>query len=402
MNFSYMIILLFAIMLFIIFKTKPKSYMVLIYITILLILNEIYNYRDYNKDNFQGTVTQSLQDMLEGTNYDYGQGEKGYCEWITGRWQGGRWTGGGVSGECFKKGSNTDEKKKVKTACSKYYTLSKCANSGEDLNPQHYLDLVSLNELQQYTIPFEYDKQLEGSMSCVGKEQILDMINQQDKLKSQSLYMNKLYNFFDKKNIDFDKLETLKGEVFDPIKRQESLENLKCPTSCHLISDEEVCRKALHVPVFETAKNYTGYLDEIEKCTKLNHTDCKDNESCYWDDDFKQCYYDKRRCYYKKNFNNKNPQCYTRCEYLTIPTEELDGADIIARKKAKSKSLCENAKSYNTTNYNDEESDCKWDPTSTKCVTTNGQCSKYETERECDSDSNCVVNGNKCIEQNLV
>ena len=378
MNFSYMIILLFAIMLFIIFKTKPKSYMVLIYITILLILNEIYNYRDYNRDNFydetlkatttqastetstaspaptttqseQDRLNQSLKERLEGTNYYYGQG----------------------------------------------------GGDGVDLNPQDYLDLLSLDELNEYTIPFGYDKQLEGSMSCVGKEQILNMINQQDKLKSQSLYMNKLYNFFDKKNIDFDKLETLKGEVFDPIKREKSLENLKCPTTCHLISDEDVCRKALHVPVFEKSSDYDDYLNEIEKCTKLKDTACKDkdNESCYWDDDFKQCYYDKRRCYYKKNFNNKNPQCYTRCEYLTIPTEEGDSDDIILRKIAKSKSLCENAKSYNTTNYNDEESDCKWDPNSNKCLTKKDQCGKYETERECDSDSNCEVYENKCKEQ---
>jgi hypothetical protein len=352
MNFSYMIILLFAIMLFIIFKTKPKSYMVLIYITILLILNEIYNYRDYNRDNFQGTTiattTQSLQDMLEGTDYDYGQGQ------------------------------------------------------GVDLNPQEFLDLLSLDELQQYTIPFEYDKQLEGSMSCVGKEQILDMINQQDKLKSQSLYMNKLYNFFGQKNIDFDKLETLKGEVFDPIKRHESLENLKCPTTCHLISDEEVCRKALQVPVFETASDYTDYLDDIKKCTKLKDTDCKDNESCYWDDDFKQCYYDKRRCYYKKNFNNKNPQCYTRCEFLTIPPEvgENDYESILRIKR--SEALCKNANSYNTTNYNMGENHCNWDDTIKKCVTTENQCRKYETERECDSDSNCEVYEGICREQERV
>ena len=351
MNFSYMIILLFAIMLYIIFKTKPSPYMVMLYITILLILNEIYNYRDYNRDNFyQGSQpTQSFKVMLAGTNYNYGQGE----------------------------------------------------NNKGIINPQNFLHLLSLDELQQYNIPHDYDKQLEGSMSCIGKEKILDMVNQRDKLKSQSLYMNKLYNFYGRENIDLDELDSLKGEVFNPIERNESLENLKCPTTCHLIADEEVCRKALHVPVFETKLDYTNYIGEIEKCNNKKNDTCERDKSCYWDDDFQDCYYDKRRCFYKPTLNNKNPQCYTRCEFLTIPpATEMESVSDTKLRIARSKAICENASGYNTSDYDNATFHCKWNSTNNKCVTKNETCNKYMTERECSSDSNCEVDNatNECVE----
>ena len=345
MNFSYMIILLFAIMLYIIFKTNPSPYMVMLYILTLLILNEIYNYRDYNKDTFyQGSppTTQSFKDMLKDTDYDYGQGEP-------------------------HKGT---------------YSV------------QDKLHLFDYPELQLYTIPVGYNKQLEGSMSCMGKEKILDAINQQDKLKLQNLYMNQLYNFYGRENIDFDELDSLNDEVFNPIERNESLKNLKCPTTCHLIADEEVCRKALHVPVFENKSDFTNYLEEIEACNDKKENECTKDNACYWDNDFQDCYYDKRRCFYKPS-NKKNPNCYTRCEFLTLPTEDGKGLSQKKARIARSKSICESASSYT----NHSEKHCKWDDNKNKCKTTKESCNKYLTERECNSDSNCKVENNSCTEK---
>tara|TARA_B110001469_G_C9646077_1_gene326585 strand:+ start:3084 stop:4040 length:957 start_codon:yes stop_codon:yes gene_type:complete len=318
----------------------------MLYILTLLILNEIYNYRDYNKDTFyqEGLpTTQSFKDMLKDTDYDYGQGEP-------------------------HKGT---------------YSV------------QDKLHLFDYPELQLYTIPVGYDKQLEGSMSCMGKEKILDTINQQDKLKLQRLYMNQLYNFYGRKNIDFDELDSLNDEVFNPIERNESLKNLKCPTTCHLIADEEVCRKALHVPVFEDKTDFTDYTKEIEACNDKKENECTKDNACYWDNDFQDCYYDKRRCFYEQSDDKKNPQCYTRCEFLTLPTEHGENDSQKTTRIARSKSICESASSYT----NHSEKHCKWDDNENKCKTTKKSCNKYLTERECDSDSNCRVDNNSCTEK---
>jgi hypothetical protein len=345
MNFSYMIILLFTIMLYIIFKTKPKSYIVLLYITILLILNEIYNYKDYNRDTFASPTEPVVTENLQDSDYYY----------------------------------------------------------NKTINPQDYLDLLSMDELQQYKIPVEYNTQLEGSMSCVGQDKLLNLINQRDKLKSQDLYMNKFYDYFSKGSLNLDEGDSNKS-VFDPIEIDNTLKKLKCPTTCHLISDEEGCRNALDIPVFngytpqKQNEEYNKYINETNKCKKKKEDACGTSKECYWDGDFKECYYDKRKCFYRKKQNNydndSTPQCYTRCEFLNIPQEDGETDSQLQERLKKSKARCENATDYYDTNVKN----CEW--TTDVCITKD--CNKYETKRECKSDSSCIVYNDLCVNGSMM
>ena len=338
MNFTYMIILLLALLFYISLKIGFNRYLSIILVVILLVLYEIYNYQEFNLDKFN--TSQSEYDR----KYKFNKHIKPYD--------------------------------------------------------------IARKEFKQFDIPYQDNEQLKHGLPCEVQKEVYKYMLKSGKLADQKNMVNLLYSHkpFNEPSLNEDNLDLT---VFDPLEIQE-IEDVECPTVCHLEDNETKCKEKKFIPVMNSVSDYQDSLErDIRACkNKTNAGDdakdiCEKDKKCAWDPDYNKCYYDKRGCLWRSHSLNEDdtekkniyapPQCYKRCEYMDIPGEQN-----------KSKYNCETAVYYDgkADNKNKITRYCEWietrDSKPGKCVTH--LCSIYGNRRECMSDSSCEWGGKEgCI-----
>lgn len=347
MNFSFMIILLLALLFYISLKVKFNKYLIILLLISLLIIYEIYNYNEIKQETFyQYSVVVDPDDKIFKEKYDF----------------------------------------------------------NENLDPY----LISRKEFNMFNIPHEAEKDTKYGMPCQVQKEVHKYIQKSNKLNEQKAHVNLLYKYkpFSEKSID-DKVMDL--SVFNPVK-EEDISKIECPTVCHLIDHkypearEKLCKSEKYIPYMKTKQDYIEKLKtKVNSCKfKRSEGSCISNKQCSWDKDYGKCSYDRRGCLYQKNSLNysksdddkedlyKPPECYTRCEFLDIPDKE----DL-------SKFNCESAVLYIDDDVTPQRY-CQWDKRTRKCKPI---CSFYDAVenggRVCISDENCKteVSGGttKCV-----
>jgi len=324
MNFTYMIILLLALLFYISLKIGFNRYLSIILVVILLVLYEIYNYQEFNLDKFNTSQSE----------YD------------------------------------------------RKYKFNK------DIKPYD----IARKEFKQFKIPYKDDEQLEYGLPCEAQKEAYKYMLKSGKLAEQKNMVNLLYSHkpFNEPSLNED---TLDLTVFNPLEIPE-IEDVECPTVCHLEDDKKKCKEKKFIPYMKNESDFEDTLErDIRACknkTSLGQGTCERDKKCAWDPDYNKCYYDKRGCVWRDHGINENsiykpPQCYKRCEYMDIPGEQN-----------KSKYNCETAVYYDKDNGNQITRYCRWiesrDTTPGYCVTND--CSIYgSNRRECMSDSSCQWDG---------
>jgi len=143
--------------------------------------------------------------------------------------------------------------------------------------------------------------------------------------------------------IDLNEATGIDPNVFNPIYESEFATHKKCPTVCHLITDMNKCRSAQDIPTFESEADYNSsdYKKKVENCALINNNRdrCAQENYCSFDEVFEKCYYDKRKCLAHQDIDN-NIECHTRCEYMNVEGNLRE-----------SKMRCDSAKLYNGDNY---------------------------------------------------
>lgn len=329
MNFTFMIYVLLGLLLYFQYKLNIKSIIMLAILFLILVLNEIYNNSNYNrKDLF---VSESVSEYVKNYKFD------------------------------------------------------------KTLDPYEY----SRVEFKTAIIPnvFNDDTHLRDGLMCASQKDILDEKLKSKKLDYQAAYVNKLSDvIFPRDNNSSKNIESLiKGtsmglnfeedlnpNVFNPIYENEFTKDKKCPTVCHIISDESKCRFATDIPTFENEADFNNWKNgTLDKCGLItDRYSCIIEKDCSFDDVFAKCYYDKRKCISHSDINDKH-ECHTRCDFMNDPSN-----------LEKSKMDCDSAKFYNGDNY------CEWNLMRKKCVP---KCELYNKESDCVKSPDCIFVGGKCI-----
>ena len=282
---------------------KVKSTIYFIILLVILLLNEIYNYKNYNKkDSFSN-------------GYDYD---------------------------------------------SEYNTNYKFDKT---LDPIDY----ARKEFKSVIIPNVIDgnTHLKDGIACQVQKTILDEKMKSKKLDYQGAYVNALEDMiFPEHNSNDNTLEKLiKGDkvklnfeddldpnVFNPIYKSDFTKDKKCPTVCHLLSSYSKCKNATDIPNFKNKTEFDAWrIDTIDKCSKITTKDsCESDNDCTFDYSSEKCYYDKRKCLAYLD-SDKNLECHTRCDFLNVPNKE------------QSKMNCDSAKLFDGNKY------CDWNKFKNEC-----------------------------------
>lgn len=332
MNFQFMIYILLGLMLYFYFVLKVKSTIYFIILLIILVLNEIYNFKNYNRKDL----------FSSGDGYNY----------------------------------NLEYKKN--------YEFDKT------LNPISY----ARNEFKSVILPnvFNGNTHLKDSIVCNVQKTIMDEKLKSKKLDYQKAYTDALSDMIFpqtdkgddslKKIIEGEKVtltfeDDLDPNVFNPIFSNNFTETKKCPTVCHLISDYNVCKNAPVIPTFQNKSDFDSWrVNTIDKCAKItDENDCLNETDCSFDYVYNKCFYDKRKCLALKNSNGS--ECHTRCEHLNDPDGSIE----------KSKLNCDSAKLYNNQPY------CVWNSMRKEC---SPKCEMYTGENECNKSSFCEYENGIC------
>ena len=332
MNFQFMIYILLGLMLYFYFVLKVKSTIYFIILLVILVLNEIYNFKNYNRKDL----------FSSGDTYNY----------------------------------NLEYKKN--------YEFDKT------LDPIEY----ARNEFKSVILPnvFNGDTHLKDGIICSVQKTIMDEKLKSKKLDYQKAYTDALSDMIFpqtgegddslKKIIEGEKVkltfeDDLDPNVFNPIFSNSFTESKKCPTVCHLIPDYNQCKNATDIPTFQNKSEFDSWrINTIDKCAKINNeNDCNDTDVCTYDYVFNKCYYDKRKCIAYKDSNGE-AECHTRCEFLNVP-------DNIQ----KSKMNCDGAKLFNNQPY------CEWNSLRNECAP---KCEMYSGENECNKSNYCEYENGLC------
>jgi hypothetical protein len=234
MNFSFMIYIILAIMIYMSINKKVKLHFGYFFIALLviLLLNEIYNYGEYiNKDNFADTWNE--------------------------------------------------------------YQFENNFNPYEDLP-----------EFRNVKIPFNYDAQLEAGIKCMPQKNLYKKKIMEQKLQLQDEYSNQILDVISGKPIN----SILSDDIFLPI-TDDMLNDKKCPTVCHLISDKNKCNSVREIPLFNDENQFNQWNDQREECSSLTEqTICGDNDQCNYNTDDGKCYSNGnlKKCFsYQSQGDNK-------------------------------------------------------------------------------------------------
>lgn len=356
MNFSFMIILIFVLLIYIKLKLNIKTYIIFGLLILLLGINEIYNYSEYIKDNFQSKDDKSEKDNV----YD------------------------------------------------KVFKFNK------RLNPYDY----SNNIFKTHIIPNEYinpdqtiDNKLSLGLSCKSQQNMINYNLQKQKLNDQNKYIDNLLNFFKCRGPNKHKCIPIKSNeldqsVYNIIKPPPNQEIKRCPNVCFDISNKTDCDNQIFYPVMRDHNDYEQKLEpELIECIskspykyarkdaktwcerewdydKNNFKDPTSDRKCRLDSSEQICNYDKRACVFlgthmDTKVNKDAPRCFKRCEFLN------DEANI-----EKSKIDCENA---NYISKNGEiVSYCKWKEGECK-----SDCSLYNSDNKCEGECKLTCNSDK-------
>ena len=360
MNFSFMIILIFVLLIYIKLKLNVKTYIILSLLILLLGINEIYNYSEYTKDNFE-----TKQDSI----------------------------------------------------------YNKIFKFNKNLNPYHYSDNIFKTYIipNKYINPDQtIDDNLSLGLSCKSQQQMVNYNIQKQKLQDQNKYIDNLFNFFkcrssNKHGCTPIKRNELDDSVYNIIETPPDQDIKRCPNVCFDISDKGKCINQTYYPIM---RNETDYKEQLEPhlieceskspykytnssadtwCEKEwdydmgNFKDPTSNRKCRLDSSDQFCNYDKRACIYlgeqmDTTGDTDAPKCFKRCEFLN------DEASI-----EKSKIDCENA-SY-ISKAGNIESYCKWNEGRGECKSkchlyntgtgTNSTCDNGNCKLTCNSDKYC-------------
>ncbi len=329
MNFQFMIYILLGLMLYFYFVMKVKSTIYFIVLLFVLILNEIYNYKNYNRRDLFSVG----YDAEYNENYKY----------------------------------------------------------DKTLNPKEY----ARSEFKSVIIPnvFDGDTHLKDGLSCAAQKIILDEKLKGKKLDYQDAYTqalsdmifppdnendNSLEKIMEGEKVDLSFEKELDPKIFNPIFENEFTKDKKCPTVCHLISDENKCKSAVEIPTFQHKMEFdTWRVDTLDKCAAINDRQtCIRQSNCSFDDIFGKCFYDKRQCVTHLDSNN-NVECHKRCDFMNVKNN-----------LEKSKMNCEGAKLYNGEPY------CDWNSLRKKCVP---KCDMYSGKNECIKSSDCKYINGTCL-----
>lgn len=306
MNFQFMIYILLGLMLYFYFVLKVKSSIYFIILLVILVLNEIYNFKNYNRKDL----------FSNGEPYNY----------------------------------NLEYKKN--------YQFDKT------LDPINY----ARKEFKSVIIPnvFNGDTHLKDGIICNVQKTITDEKLKSKKLDYQKAYTDALSDMIFpqseqgdnslKKIIQGEKVkltfeDDLDPNVFNPIFSNNFTKTKKCPTVCHLISDYNKCKNTTDIPTFQNKSEFDSWrVNTIDKCAKItNETDCLNEQDCSYDYVLTKCFYDKRKCLAYQDSNGA--ECHTRCEHLNVPSNI-----------EKSKLNCDSAKLYNNKPY------CEWNSLRKECA----------------------------------
>ena len=335
MNFQFMIYILLGLMLYFYFVLKVKSTVYFIILLIILVLNEIYNFKNYNRKDL----------------FSSGAGDDSY-------------------------NYNLEYKRN--------YEFDKT------LNPIEY----ARNEFKSVKIPnvFEGDTHLRDGIVCSVQKTILDEKLKSKKLDYQEAYTDALSDMIfpqsndgdnslqkiiegEKVNLSFE--DDLDPNVFNPIFSNNFTESKKCPTVCHLISDYNKCKNTTDIPTFQNKSEFDDWrVNTLDRCANIrNEAQCNRSDVCSYDTRFNKCYYDKRKCLAYRD--SEGTQCHTRCEYLNVPNNI-----------EKSKMNCDSAKLFNNDAY------CEWNTLRKECAP---KCNMFSGENECNSSRYCEYQNGRCI-----
>lgn len=327
MNFTFMIILLIVLLLYISLKVNFKSYILMLLLAILLVLYEIYNHQDYNLDKF------------------YNEDQR-------------------VFDENYKFNKNVNPYSITRNEFRKFKIPYK-----SDL----YVGNEKVKDNLAYGLPCEVEKEVNTYKLKL------------DKLAKQRNHVNLLKNYkpFNEPSLNEEAMDL---SVFNPLEESE-VSKVQCPSVCHLIDTKDSgkkCTEAKYIPVMENKDEYISKLKSKMRTCKNKRTAalCNRDTNCTWDEDYRKCEYDKRACLYRANemadSNNiyKPPECYKRCEFMVTPG-----------KINKSKFDCQSAVLYDGINPEPRRY-CRWDPRNNTCK---AMCGLYNGTQVCDSDPNCRI-----------
>ena len=364
-----MLILLLCILIYISYKLNVKSYILFVILALLLVLNEIYNYNDISKDTFQNMP---FSDSPNPTATPY-----------------------------------VSLKEKKFNENFKF----------NEIDPYLY----SRDEFNLYKIPYN-NEHSEKAISCEAQKYLKQYLRQDNKLNKQSDYVNDLFNYYkqstDSFNVNPNKFDPEKSvglkdvlknlNVFNPI-RNSKINNIKCPTLCHMKTDEFDCSTSAYYDYMKNSNDikYEKLNKAIDKCSRYaNKFSCHQDEdkNCFWDDSYERCVYAKKGCMYVKDSSEDFPKCHTKCEFITTDKFK-NNINFDQDKKNLNKyaeTECNNQK-YLDTNGNLKKL-CSWVKKGDgsgkgNCLTCH--CSLYENEVACQTDNNCrLTEDGKC--ENIV
>lgn len=394
MNFLFLVLLLLLLILYIQYKIKINSKYTVLGVIAILILYELYNKNELiSKNNFQQIVSEDINLNDNGFRKHY-----------------------------------------------KQYNNS--------LDPYDYADDVFKNVIIPRPVDGrgtsgEYNSQKRYGLTCIAQKKLLDYLQQKRKISNQHGVLNKILGNPSNNQIQYSPtlLESVYDgyidlnekdlEVFNPVHFNESIKDMKCPTVCHIIDDDRKCRKVIDVPYMKELSDYNDvFKPKLEKCNDINalgisnevKNKCNELEDCSYDDDYKTCYYDKRRCFVNnvdENPNNKGCNLYTskldcpteRCVWKEDSTNRNNSRCVpsieclekcnffnIEGDVPKSKRLCENAQRMISTNEGMRyDRYCDWNNYSKRCLP---RCSEYESLEDCKNDKSCMIDDEfKCIQK---
>ena len=305
MNFQFMIYILLGLMLYFYFVLKVKSTIYFIILLVILVLNEIYNFKNYNRKDLFSSGEPYNYNLEYKTNYEF----------------------------------------------------------DKTLDPITY----ARKEFKSAIIPnvFDGDTHLKDGIVCKVQKTIMDEKLKSKKLDYQKAYTDALSEMiFPQQNQGDDSLQKIiEGEkvnlsfeddldpnVFNPIYSNDFTRSKKCPTVCHLISDYNECKNTPDIPTFRNKAEFDSWrVNTIDICSNINNeNDCNNSDVCSYDTTFNKCYYDKRKCLAYRDSNGS--ECHARCEFLNVPNNI-----------EKSKINCDSAKLYNGQPY------CNWNSIRKEC-----------------------------------
>ena len=334
MNFTFMILLLLVIFIYITLKFNVKKIYSLIFLTLLLILNEFY---------LKGDIS---------------------------------------SNEHFYNPSSSSSQQNTITSSSNQ--LSRTLNAQEQFNRYFkYKDIDGLlyNNNNILNNSFTHNNNIKRSLECHKYKYLSKHIDQQNKLSLQNSYINKLIhyifpNYNNTKPVNFDDIDLDKNlNIFNGLKINNELKELECPTLCLAENDKEKCNEKLFVDnmVDEDGNidedTYKKFTDTIKECESIDkEEECNINTKCKWNKNYGTCLYDVKGCTYIDTDKSNVPKCHKRCEHL------------------KTEDICINHSFYDMDS--DIKQMCEWDRE--QCKTKSDLCNSiYKDIKYCDKDKQC-------------